>query len=250
MSSKARRVKGIWKMTVRQNRQTIRRSRGRPQIRPDEETRLLVIAAARQEFLAKGYAGASMAAVAERAGVSTKTMYRLIPTKADLFRSVVSDRISRFMLDIDDEALDALPLDKALERMLAAYGTLTLDGESIAIQRLVLGECDRFPELAASFYELAIRGTSEAMQGWLKRQCDRGLIAVEDLAAATDMLRGMMIMGPQRAVMLGQRRAPEADEIETRARYCARIFLEGCRRRTEGLLLGHHPGFTHEFGVR
>ena len=199
-----------------------------------------MIAAARQEFLASGYAGASMVAVAERAGVSTKTMYRLIPTKAELFRSVVSDRISRFMLDIDAEALDALPLDKALERMLAAYGTLTLDGESIAMQRLVLGECDRFPEIAASFYDLAIRRTSEAMQGWLRRQCDRGLIAVEDLAAATDMLRGMMIMGPQRAVMLGQRPAPEADEIETRARYCARIFLEGCRRRTERLLRGHH----------
>ena len=65
-----------------------------------------------------------MAAVAERAGVSTKTMYRLIPTKADLFRSVVSDRISRFMLDIDAEALDALTLEEALERMLIAYGTL------------------------------------------------------------------------------------------------------------------------------
>src|SRR3954468_20091850 len=229
MSRRRGSVKGIWKMTMRKNKPAIRRSRGRPQIRPEEETRQLVIAAARQEFLAKGYAGASMAGVAERAGVSTKTMYRLIPTKADLFRSVVSDRISRFMLDIDAEALDALTLEEALERMLAAYGTLTLDEESIAIQRLVLGESGRFPEIAASFYDLAIRGTSEAMQGWLRRQCDRGLIAVEDLAAATGMLRGMMIMEPQRAVMLGQRPAPDADEIETRARSCARIFLEGCR---------------------
>ena len=216
-------------MMVRQNKPAIRRPRGRPQIRPDKETRQLVIAAARQEFLANGYAGASMAAVAERAGVSTKTLYRLIPTKADLFRSVVSDRISRFMLDIDAEALDALTLEEALERMLIAYGTLALDEETIAIQRLVLGESDRFPELAASFYDLAIRGTSEPMQGWLRRQCDRGLIAVEDLPAATGILRGMMIMEPQRAVMLGHRRAPDADEIETRARDCARIFLEGCR---------------------
>ena len=74
------------------------------------------------------------------------------------------------------------------------------------------------------------------MQGWLRRQCDRGLIAIEDLSAATGMLRGMMIMEPQRAVMLGQRRAPDADEVETRARHCARIFLGGCRRRTERLL--------------
>ena len=222
-------------MMVRQNKPAIRRSRGRPQIRPDEETRQLVIAAARQEFLAKGYAGASMAGVAERAGVSTKTMYRLIPTKADLFRSVVSDRISRFMLDIDADALDALPLDKALERMLAAFGTLALDQEAIAMQRLVLGESDRFPEIAASFYELAIRRTSEAMQGWLRRQCDRGLIAVEDLPAATGMLRGMMIMEPQRATMLRQRKAPNAKEIAARAKACAKLFLNGCQSVRESV---------------
>jgi AcrR family transcriptional regulator len=219
-------------MVMRQNRPAIRRSRGRPQIRPDEETRRLIIEAARREFLANGYAGASMVAVAERAGVSTKTMYRLIPTKADLFRSVVSDRISRFMLEIDAEALDPLPVEEALERILAAYGALTLDAETIAIQRLVLAECDRFPELAASFYELAIRRTSEAMEGWLRRQCARGVVALDDLSAATGMLRGMMIMEPQRAVMLGQRPAPDAAEIARRARLCSRMFLQGCGCRT------------------
>src|SRR4029450_7346687 len=142
-------------MNVRQNGQAIRRPRGRPQIRPDEETRQLVIAAARQEFLANGYAGASMVAVAQRAGVSTKTMYRLIPTKADLFRSFISERISRFMLDIDAAALDMLPTEEALERILVAYGSLTLNGETIAIYRLLLSECDRFPEIAATFAEVA-----------------------------------------------------------------------------------------------
>ena len=59
-----------------------RRPRGRPQIRPDSETHRLVIEAARQEFQANGYAATSMGAVARRAGVSTRTVYRLIPTKA------------------------------------------------------------------------------------------------------------------------------------------------------------------------
>jgi AcrR family transcriptional regulator len=217
---------------MRQNEETLPRSRGRPQIRPDEETRQLVIEAARQEFQANGYAGASMASVAQRAGVSTKTMYRLIPTKADLFRSVVSDRISRFMLEIDTDALDSLPLQDALERMLTAYGSLTLNQETVAIYRLVLGESDRFPELAATFYDVAVRRTSSAMESWLERQCRRGLIALEDLPAATSMLRGMMIMEPQRAVMLGERAAPDEVEIAGRARHCTRMFLEGCRLRT------------------
>ncbi len=60
-----------------------RRPRGRPPTRSDEETRQLVIEAAAEEFEANGYAGACMGDIAERAGVSTKTVYRLFPNKAD-----------------------------------------------------------------------------------------------------------------------------------------------------------------------
>jgi AcrR family transcriptional regulator len=215
-------------MSMGQIAEEVRRPRGRPPVRSGEETRRLMIEAARQEFQANGYAATCMNDVAQRAGVSTKTMYRLIPTKADLFNSVVSDRIGRFMPEIDADALDALPLREALERMLIAYGTLTLSAETIAINRLVIGECDRFPEVAATFYEVAVVRTSEAMAGWLLRQCERGLIKLEDPHSAAGMLRGMMIMEPQRAVMLGQRGVPDREEIAARAKHCARLFLEGC----------------------
>jgi AcrR family transcriptional regulator len=207
----------------------IRRPRGRPQIRPDTETQRLMIEAAALEFQANGYAAASMVAVAQRAGVSTKTMYRLIQTKEELFRSVVSGRIGRFMLEIDGDALDALPLTEALEHMLRAYGELTLDAETIAIIRLVLGEGHRFPELAATFHEVAILQVSEAMASWLNRQVERGLIELENTHMAAGMLRGMMSMEPQRAVMLGQRAIPTSEEIAARAKCCAQLFLTGCR---------------------
>ena len=87
---------------MRQNEHAVRRSRGRPPIRSDEETRHLILEAASLEFRANGYASTTMSAVGQRAGVSTKTMYRLIPTKADLFKSMCSERIGRFMLAIDE----------------------------------------------------------------------------------------------------------------------------------------------------
>ena len=55
------------------------------------------------------------------------------------------------MLDIDPEALDAFDLTEAVEHILIAFGTLTLDRETIALVRLVIGECDRFPEIGAAF---------------------------------------------------------------------------------------------------
>jgi len=212
------------------NTKVARRPRGRPQIRPSEDTRQLIIAAARQEFHAKGYAGASMVQVAKRAGVSTKTMYRLIPTKADLFRYVISDRISRFVLGMDEETLEALPIEEGLAHMLTSYATLSLDEETVSTLRLVFAECDRFPEIASSFSELAIRRTMQTMETWLKHQCDLGRIVLDDPATAIGMLRGMMVMEPQRALMLGQRTAPDSSEVVRRARSCARLFLDGCRR--------------------
>jgi AcrR family transcriptional regulator len=214
---------------MRQIVEEVRRPRGRPQIRCDDDTRQLIIEAAALEFQTNGYAGAAMGEVARRAGVSTKTLYRLIPTKADLFRNVVADRISRFMLEIDPTALGGLDAAHGLERILTAYGTLTLDAETVALIRLVLGECGRFPELGATFYEVAIRRTSEAMADWLREQRRLGLIRIDDPDAASGMLRGMMTMEPQRAAMLGQRPVPDAAEIAARAKTCARIFLDGCR---------------------
>ena len=209
-----------------------RRRRGRPQVRCDDDTRQLLIEAARQEFQANGYAGTCINGVAQRAGLSTKTMYRLIPNKADLLRRVISDTIGKFMIDFDTEALDALPLPEAVERMLIAYGSLTLNDETIAMNRLVIRECDQFPEVATAFYEAAILRTTGAIADWLRRQCERGLITLDDPHVAAEILRGMMIMDPQRAVMLGQRPVPGREEIVARAKQCTQLFLKGCIVRT------------------
>ena len=218
-------------MAVVENAKEACRGRGRPQVRPDEETLAVIIGAARQEFLSRGFAGASMSAVAQRAGVSTKTLYRLSPCKADLFRDVIAQRIGKFMLDIDETIVGALDETAALARILAAFGHLTLDLETIALIQLVLSERDRFPEIGKAFYETAILKTNDAISGWLAEQCRKGVLDLDDPWAAAEMLRGMMIMEPQRAVMLGQKSAPSPQEVEARAAACAALFLRGAARR-------------------
>src|SRR5260370_37409441 len=87
--------------------------RGRPRARPDDEPRRIIYEAARHEFAASGYAATSMEAVARRAGVSTKTLYRLVPNKASLFEGMVSDRLDRFLANVNLRAVDHA--DKARE---------------------------------------------------------------------------------------------------------------------------------------
>jgi AcrR family transcriptional regulator len=213
---------------MRQNKETARRPRGRPQTRSDEDTLLLVVDAAEREFQLNGYAGANIKAVAQRAGISTKTLYKLVPTKAELFESVIRHRISRFMLDLGDEISDELAPREALERILFAFGELTLSAETISINRLVIAECGRFPEVARAFYQSAIVPVNGAIENWLMKQKHKGVLRIDDVHIASGMLRGMMIMEPQRSAMMGQRAAPHRDEIAFRARQCAEVFCTGC----------------------
>lgn len=216
-------------MSVSLNEQQTCRGRGRPPLRSDEQTLRLIVDAARHEFHVGGYAGTGMSAIAARAGVSTKTLYRLVPTKAELFRLVIRSRAGQFILaadELDDAAED---LAAGLERLLTAYGSLAFDPDVITVYRLVIGECGRFPELGQTFFEAAIRPTSRAIADWLAGQCRRGSIKLDDPEQAADMLRGMMVMEPQRAALLGQAPPPDASAIAARAKACAKVFLEGCR---------------------
>ena len=108
-----------------------RRCRGRPQLRPDDETRQIIYEAARQEFAANGYAATSTEAVARRAGISTKTLYRLVPNKAALFEGMIADRLERFVAEV-------LPENSAMRKIFSKFGFQPGSGTSPLVIHLVL----------------------------------------------------------------------------------------------------------------
>ena len=97
-----------------------------------------------------GYAATSMETVARRAGVSTKTLYRLIPNKAALFEGMVTDRLDRFLSEVDLRAVDHADIEQALYAALMACADLTLDEEVIALQRMILQEAGKSSDIAGN----------------------------------------------------------------------------------------------------
>jgi AcrR family transcriptional regulator len=208
-----------------------RRSRGRPQVRCDEETLAVILEAARAEFSSSGYAATSMESVARRAGVSTKTLYRLIPNKATLFETMITERMNRFASAVRLKACDGSDIEGSLRDALLACGELLLDSEVIALLRMMLGENEQFPEIAETFYQKAIRRTESTLASWVKTQAERGLIEIDNATEAAGMLLGMLAFQPHRAVMFGHAPAPSRKELERRIRVVAQLFLKGCARR-------------------
>ena len=205
-----------------------RRGRGRPQARCDEETRAIIFEAARHEFAASGYAATCMDGVARRAGISTKTLYRLIPNKAALFEAMITDRIDTFASVVRLRACDGSDTEKSLREALIVCGERILDGDVISLQRVILGESEKFPEIAETFYHKAIRRTERTLASWLQAQKERGLIKIEDAEAAAGMLLGMLVFQPQRAVLFGHAPTLTRAELERRAHSVAALFLRGC----------------------
>jgi AcrR family transcriptional regulator len=206
----------------------VRRGRGRPQARCDDETRAVIFEAARLEFAASGYAATSMDSVARRAGVSTKTLYRLIPNKAALFEAMITDRIDTFASVVRLKACDGRDVEKALREALIVCGELVLDGDVISLQRVILGDSEKFPEIAETFYHKAIRRTERTLANWLQAQSERGLIKIDDAEASAGMLLGMLVFQPQRAALFGHAPPPTREQLEERAKAVAALFLRGC----------------------
>ena len=206
-----------------------RRCRGRPQVRPDDETRQIIYEAARHAFADGGYAATSMEAVARRAGVSTRTLYRLIPNKVSLFDGMVTDRLDRTLASVDLNAIDHAEIEEALYAALMACAELTLDEEVIALQRMVLQEAGKFSDIAGMFYRNGIQRITAALADWLRVQQKRGLIDLDDIDEAAGMLLGMVASAPRRAAMFGGVPLPPRSQIEARVRRCAALFLRGCQ---------------------
>lgn len=209
--------------------ETPKRPRGRPRQRSDEETRTLIIGAASGVFLAHGFGGTSMEAVAQAAGVSKKTIYRFMSTKEELLAAVVEHRSDALRSPIGHDAgPDPAAAERALRQFLRELARLVLSDETVALNRLIHTESLRFPEMVRAFYQAGPVRNTKALAAWLEIQRGHGLMRVDDSVSMAQMVVQMTIGEPLRAATLGVAPLPGPAEIDRRVDEAVDIFLHGC----------------------
>src|SRR5215216_2839562 len=77
------------------------RPRPRRRFRNADESRSRILASAASEFAAAGYRGASLAAIAERAGMSQSGLLHHYPSKQSLLGAVIDERTAAIAEDPD-----------------------------------------------------------------------------------------------------------------------------------------------------
>jgi AcrR family transcriptional regulator len=169
-------------------------------VRDPETTRRSILDAAAAEFLSEGFGGASMQRIARRAGVSTRTLYRVADGKEALFRVVVDHRIARFTEGLSG-AMAARPYaPQDLRPLGRIYGRFILSAETATTVRILLEEQGRFPDLVALLQEVS-QHLSDLFEAQVAAILSIGT-ADREAAAFKALLLRLVFLGEQRQQIL------------------------------------------------
>ena len=159
-------------------------------------TRERLLDSARQVIEAGGYGGASVAAIADGAGVASGTLYRHFPSKADLFVEVFRD-VCGHEMDAAEQAAQAHLADGALaqiDAIIAAFAERALAKPTLAWS-LIAEPVDPAVERVRLEFRAAYRTTVAALiraaveAGELPEQ-NAELTATALVGAANEVLAG------------------------------------------------------------
>ncbi len=100
-----------------------------------------LLACAADAFAQRGYAGTSVAAIAERAALSKSTVFHHFPTKRALYLAVIEKAVADFSQTLDSVLDEARPLDRQLEDYQCQHIAHILDNDQVT--QLVLRELQK-----------------------------------------------------------------------------------------------------------
>jgi TetR/AcrR family transcriptional repressor of mexJK operon len=214
----------------------LRRRRGRRSARPRAadprvvRSRAAVVDAARALFLHGGYAGTTMEQIAERAGLTKRTVYNNYADKEALFTQIVTEVIGyaeAFARDLQQEftvPMTAARLPAALDDLGRRLALGILRPEVIALRRLLIAEAREFPALAARYFDRAPAQVLDALASGFERLGRAGLLQVPSPRRAAAQFAYLVAGEPlDRAVLVGT--TPSREFVIACARDGVQTFL-------------------------
>jgi AcrR family transcriptional regulator len=193
--------------------------------RSSVERREEILEVALSVLAERGYWGASMREIAERAQASKETLYAWFGSKRELFEELVGWQAER----VDAVIAPNLERDGDPSEVLRGFALelqrLLLGERSVVINRAAISEVTSDPTFAQI---LATQGRGRVVPKlvrYLEGQRERGHLHFEEAEAAIDTLIGLAIGDQQVRRLLGVLLMPGPEQIEARAERAVEQFL-------------------------
>jgi AcrR family transcriptional regulator len=141
-----------------------------------------ILQAALAEFAAKGFAATRLEDVASRAGISKGTIYLYFNSKEELFEAVVRDRIIPYFEKMEAiEHQSGKSATDILRAFLKIIHNELVSTDTRYIPKLMIGEGNRFPELAEFYFREIISRMHNLLRTVIQRGVDQGEFRAEAL---------------------------------------------------------------------
>ncbi|CAD7340231.1 TetR/AcrR family transcriptional regulator [Sphingomonadales bacterium 56] len=201
------------------NEVRIKRRAGRPTAEVAEQKRMNLILVALEEFARSGFHAASLRDIAEKAEVSSRTLYNHFPDKLALFEASLEHSGAQLMPDLPD-------LEGDLHTRLVTYATemqrQLSSTRSTRIARLIYREGGEFDELRQiarhQFERHQVSPVAELLEKEGVAEADSRAFAKQFVAMAFGEWQRRLLFG-------GPPLTP--DEMAAHARFVTQLFLNG-----------------------
>ena len=162
----------------------------RKEARPQE-----LLDAALSLFVERGFAATRMEEIAALAGVSKGTLYLYYPSKEELLKAVIRERLSNAIKAVAAEAAqhDGSYAD-LLRSLFAQWWLRAYDSPASGVFKLIVTEVRGFPEIAELYYREVVEPGSRLIGGLLAKGIEAGEFRAVDVEAAVQSLVLPMVM--------------------------------------------------------
>ncbi|OJU17788.1 MULTISPECIES: TetR/AcrR family transcriptional regulator [unclassified Sphingomonas] len=185
------------------------------------ERRAAIVAVAWRHFLEHGYDRTSMSAIAEEMGGSKGTLWSYFASKEELFTAAIDEVTTAFRASVIEILTPSREPREALtilaERLI---DRITLP-DAIALQRLIVGEVERFPEIGRIFYDRGPGAGQAVLIDYITAQVRAGNLSADDPREAALMFFNLCAGGYHQHVLWGI-----ADHDDRRAKREAALAVQ------------------------
>lgn len=193
-----------------------------------EARRRAMLDAAWNILLEKGFSGVTLNEVISRSGGSRTTLYEAFGGKDGLIAAVLTEKCQEFSAELDISLETTSPPREALINFATLLTHKILSDEAVRITHILQAEAHHFPNIFETFTKQGPQHTTTRLTEYLKRQCDRGLLRIEDpLVAARALLAMIDAQWRQSLLDISPRQPTSDDEITLRSRQVIDLFMNG-----------------------
>ncbi|MCB2160754.1 TetR family transcriptional regulator [bacterium] len=163
-----------------------------------QSTKKSIVLSARESFLSKGYEAATLADIAQNAGVSVTTIYQHFNSKADLFKALISDFsfqdvLEEIIEDLGDKQLRTKEDIRSLLIQLAKV-YIKMHEENEEVFRLVLNETRKFPEIGKKYNQQLVKPLTNLTEKLITYAIEQGLFNPIDSGVASHAFYGLFFI--------------------------------------------------------